>query len=399
MTSQQKKELHEQGNHIAVVNGAPFTQEWSIHPSPVWDGVPDIRLIHKKHSHILEAYLDGCEIYTKIFSWESLSSDFIESYNETQLYLAVPKSLENCYCEANELHLSMFRQQAFRLHRSATYISTMNYISIYKMDHELTGVEDLPEGKQIEWSTQIQNWVYCQKEDEMEDFTEGATKDGTTQLDNNTISDTVDSFSTDASMDSPKLNNFNEYGFTAVNVRLRGTIYEEVYCDRGHDTSFYGKVFNLCSDAPMSVTWDDKGICSFKDEGAYDLTPIVKEVYPMFKKDVDGTVVKYTSDTKGQIVLTEHSDDYYSPIPNIGHFIEDSAVPYYAERDLYHGQPCFINWHETHRIVFYIGNGIFRDRYQDYNEGFGEFYSYRQIPLKTLQHMSWVWEQYKALEL
>jgi len=74
-------------------------------------------------------------------------------------------------------------------------------------------------------------------------------------------------------------------------------------------------------------------------------------------------------------------------------------VQYDAKRGLYHGQPCFINWHETHRIVFYIGNGVFRDRYQDYDEGFGEFASYMQIPLKTLQHMSWVWEQYKALEL
>jgi len=71
-----------------------------------------------------------------------------------------------------------------------------------------------------------------------------------------------------------KLNNFKKYGFKPITKKLEGKIYEGVICPRNKSTYYMGRVTNIYSDAPMAVEWDEKGVCSFQDDGAYDLVKI-----------------------------------------------------------------------------------------------------------------------------
>lgn len=381
MTLQQKKELYEQGNHICVLQNKLGSVRWSINYDPRWYPLQNYFLIHKKHSHILDAYLDGCEVilYGEVSQSKYPGNiNFIEWYKPEHTYYAIPKSLENCYCEATEFHYGKLVTNTLKYlpEEEAEYPNCKVYhIKKYSFSYLYEDWSVPNTHKQIEWSTQINNWVYCPKETEDDDTT--TTNELLTTYD---VHNTMDS-DTDST-----INNFETYGFTAD---FEGEI-DNVYKDSMN--VLHGR---LVKDN-RAIRWNHRGICT-THSSLYDLTPIVKEVYPMFKKTSTG-IFRFDNETSRVAVLHVDEDLIGHSTQNIcPHVLTD--VPYDTERDLYHGQPCFINWHETYRIVFYIGNGIFRDRYQDYDEGFGEFASYRQIPLKTLQHMPWVWEQCKALEL
>jgi len=394
MTLQQMKKLYEQGNHIALVKQQTITQDWfKLHPE--FDGFTDAReyqLINKKHRYILDAYLDGCEVYFAVIGSSKFikADNFISNYCEEYSYLCVPKSLENCYCLGSKENFDRLVQHGCKI--NGLWHDRVAYWWVCPQ----RGITQICEGspaqlssRYIEYDTIIQNWVYCPKE----------TEDGTTNTKAST--QTVDEPSKEQvslSLVDPivPINNFEEYGFTAVNTRLRGTIYEEVYCDRGHDTSFYGKVFNLRSDAPMSVTWDEKGTCSFKDEGTYDLTPIVKEVYPIFKKSlITDTIFRLDSDEEYVVVLSRLLGEIgaeYSPMSSL------DDVPYDTERGLYHGQPVWLHAPYETSIRFYTVE------YESVMDKEKELIStidctIEPIPLEALKNMPWVWEQYKALEL
>ena len=69
-------------------------------------------------------------------------------------------------------------------------------------------------------------------------------------------------------------NNFKKYGFKPITKKLEGKIYEEIICPRDKSTYYMGRVTNIYSDAPMAVEWDEMGVCSFQDDGVYDLIKI-----------------------------------------------------------------------------------------------------------------------------
>jgi len=401
------KKLYKTGKWIAVCRQLGVDKlTYAIVPNCTFTStVPNVwALVHRKHAHILDAFLDGCEVYfvstqlEPVFSEKLTKIDFIEDYDEDASYRVVPKTLENCYCEATELHFNeVLKADEYRIFDCVKYHSNDKWYLWTKEGWSITFSEEINSSyNKIEWNKQINSWVYCPKESEY----------GITQLDDNTttVSDKLNNFedivpwipdtfvckggvSTCTPLSkNPKINNFESYGFTAG---FEGEI-DNVYKDSMN--VLHGR---LVKDN-RAIRWNHKGIC-INHPSLYKLTPIVKEVYPMFKKDHHGTIHRIDKEGSAIKVLMSNPEFIGMDVETVCCSCED--VQYDAKRGLYHGQPCFINWHETHRIVFYIGNGVFRDRYQDYDEGFGEFASYRQIPLKTLQHMSWVWEQYKALEL
>lgn len=386
------KKIYEEGNHICVIKRARDIRwgkllDWgqsleSWLSDNLQFGADRVQLIHRKHADILDAYLDGCEIYWYNKSrWNVFNDDFIASYKEELVYTAVPKSQENCYCEANELHYNklefMFGDSRWRTDISYKYLTTPN-------THEIDCLSSVPEAyKQIEWNQSINNWTYCPKE------TEDGQHSDTISTDNSSLH-----MSTDSTIPTTtEINNFEEYGFTAD---FEGTIFGEYknggyhakVTHRGEERfvvfSKEGKCFDIYVGNKELIEWD-----------RYNLTPIVKEVYPMFKKSlITDTIFRLDSDEEYVVVLSKTLEEVgaeYSPMSDL----ED--VKYDSERGLYHGQPCFINWHETHRVVYYIGNGIFKDRYQEYIEGFGEFASYSQIPLEAIKTLPFIWEQYSTL--
>jgi len=173
MTLQQNKELYEEGNHICVFK-CLLGDGWKLSTSgPDSSGNWEQKLIHKKHSHILDACLDGCEVYFAVIGSNKFikAENFIGNYCEDYSYLAVPKSLENCYCEANRLHyytldkvMSIADGWGLYSHFSISYVNLRLIEGLYASG--VCHLRDTPSThKQIEYNEQINNWVYCPKED------------------------------------------------------------------------------------------------------------------------------------------------------------------------------------------------------------------------------------------
>lgn len=141
-----------------------------------------IKIVAPCHYHILDAFLDGCEVYyLSDNNWIKLDN-FIKSYgtstDSNHVFVAIPKSLENCYCEAttdNCEHMVAYGYEYTELHEgdpleemSVDVTGTFILFSTTPSWRFETHREILLRYKQIEYNTQLQNWVYCPKDTEVE---------------------------------------------------------------------------------------------------------------------------------------------------------------------------------------------------------------------------------------
>jgi len=171
MNIEEQKELYKTGDWICVFKGI-LGDGWKLSPDgPDSSGNWEQKLIHKKHKHILDTFLDGCEIYGWCYNDFECGQferpfDFIKTYSENYNYLAVPKSLENCYCEATESHFDRLSSTGYS---SLEWSSPKHvrkdipmWLNINPMLFSLSSKAD--KKHKIIWSKQINNWVYCSKE-------------------------------------------------------------------------------------------------------------------------------------------------------------------------------------------------------------------------------------------
>jgi len=207
--------------------------------------------------------------------------------------------------------------------------------------------------------------------------------------------DSSSSNSRNVTVQESPINNFEEYGFTAD---FEGGIYENYTV---HNMIFFvGYVWERPADDypyKVALTWSSDGRVihhhTSKQEQVekYDLTPIVKEVYPMFKKNEDGEIFCITSNStlhavllKNQHSITFTGDNHHKAVEN---YMELEDVQYDAKRGLYHGQPVYSVQDISRYITIYSVT--------DYSDEIDLVFE--PIPLETLKTMPFIWEQYKAL--
>ena len=179
MNLEEQKVLYEQDNHIAVVKSKVKPEKgWQIIASPSFDGeYYTWRLIHKKHSHILDAFLAGCEVYELHNHEKGIPDywdivDFIDTYiNYKAHYLAVPNSLDDCYCEATELHYDYLYKVAKQPNELLDFnaVFSQKYYVIFpegqEREHRSKVWAQLTDSMtQVEFNTQINKWTYCPKD-------------------------------------------------------------------------------------------------------------------------------------------------------------------------------------------------------------------------------------------
>jgi len=186
-------------------------------------------IIAERHKHILDAYLDGCEIYVNDTRGFVKCDNFIATYYSEHYYEAVPKSLEDCHCEASELH---YNKLGF--HNSLCENNNTIFIGN-------CGVHS----KKIQFNEQLNQWTYCPYEE---------TKMLTTaQLED--------------ILEEEQLNNFKDYGFEAD---FAGEILKEVY---GY---YIGYTISNDHKIVDEERWRKDGICLSSE---FHLKPIKKEWY------------------------------------------------------------------------------------------------------------------------
>lgn len=378
MTLAKQKELYKTGEWVCLMKNRFGDTNWSIHNNPKFRDGWNYQLIHKSHEHILDAYLDGCEVYSEqvvqVYHMHRdadvewiLSKNFIVDYKDTNVYLAAPKTLENCYCDVNELHYDKLVESnypeedgdAFKyLVEEYFNPEDTNYFQVGLLNQFRWSTE-VEDEKKIEYNEQINNWVYCPKENEDDDTTT------TNQLSiTNDIPNSVDSNT------NTSINNFPDYGFTAD---LEGEILKEV------EDKYIG--WHKRNGYIQSYTWNLDGRSTFGNP-EYNLTPIQPEmVYPIFKKTSSGVVAKIESNGNRTLVLCEDPKQL-GAVDRVQ--CEDSwiDIPYDSERELYHGQPCY---------------AVYKDERTIFNFDINETYrvTIEAVTLDELKHMRWVWKQYK----
>lgn len=310
-----------------------------------------MKIVAPCHYHILDAHLDGCEVYFAVINSTKFikADDFIANYCKDYIYLTVPKSLENCYCDANELHYNELVKSGKQTHLEtsvhlvyAMYAGFPNSAFVYT-------IRSITNEKQIEYNTQLQNWIYCPKENE--DDADNFTPIGNKSSD----------IGGDATMQKSTINNFLDFGYTAD---FEGYIYEKV------ENRYIGYVIHSNQNGRLvvAVCWNIvTGVCSQLD---YNLTPIVKEVYPIFKKSlITDTIFRLDSDEEYVVVLSRLLGEIgaeYSPMSSL------DDVPYDTERGLYHGQPSY----------YFKDSNVIMFRYE-----IGKHYDHeiKEVPLSTLK--------------
>ena len=279
MTNQEMKELYESGDWICVVIserkrhvahgkqdniefGYSYTQKCEyivtkkgrhVIYSKKWEETY-FKLIHKKHEHILDAYLDGCEINElRDEEWWSCEGVFVRNYNRNTHYEAIPKTLDNCYCEASELHRDLLQKEysltSSHIHKNQLFLvnSITKTVNLYNRNTKFNDKR-----KKIQYNEQLQKWAYCSYEE----------KEYMTTNDYNGEHPNKD-------------NNFKDYGFEAD---FDGEILKEVdefyigliknkHVVQWHKMSGVLALGTLMSDATRSEI----------DANLYNLTPIKKE--------------------------------------------------------------------------------------------------------------------------
>ena len=246
------RELYESGEWVLVAKMCSCN--W--HTTSSFDLNEDCyKIIHKKHEHILDAYLDGCEIYVEDTRSVIECNNFIDTYYSEHYYEAVPKSLEDCHCEASELH---YNKLGF--HNSLCENNNTIFIGN-------CGVHS----KKIQFNEQLNQWTYCPYEE---------TKMLTTaQLED--------------ILEEEQLNNFKDYGFEAD---FGGEILKEI------DGWLFGYIKNFETTGSDNEIYLENVACQwYKKNGGvihnsvtnkkYNLTPIKKEWYEC--EDMVGKIVSY----------------------------------------------------------------------------------------------------------
>ena len=374
MTIDQKQKLYAEGNHICVFAGI-MGDGWKLSPDGVdLSGNWDQQLIHKKHSHVLEASLRGCKV-----TWVGTSDtvydntdDFIKEYDDTIDYLAIPNSLDSCYCEATELHYNHLYNVAKQPNEPLDFnaVFSQKYYVIFpegqEREHRSKVWAQLNNSMtQVEFNEQIYNWTYCPKENEDENSNITTTKDiKQKQLQENLYNN--------------GLNNFPEFGYTAD---FEGTAKYDEYLgcligEAGNNKILWdvdGEAYVICS-APHRMT-------------DYDLTIIIPKVaYTnlIFKKRKrDGVIVKFTTPTTGLYLLHEtRIGEFENALDSRDGSWED--LPYDTKRGLYHGQPIYeiLGGQKGRAIDLFNINTIYS--------------SIKPIPLDTLATMPFIWDMHKS---
>ena len=309
MKLEEMKEQYKSGDWIVVVKSMVSNTRWfkTLYPPT---GFSDQKLIHKKHEHILDAYLDGCDIYVDDTRGFVKCDNFIDTYHSEHHYEAVPKSLEDCYCETSELHkekLSHSIEVAYVMDRDYLIITDLNIgiKSGYK--------DDVPNRcNKIQYNEQLNQWTYCQYNQELKqcaqckeektidcfrkhkkskDGLQEKCKDcmdsnqrtrenvlrkiyrsqkiGDLKMKNNTYEETkmLATAQLEDILEEEQLNNFKDYGFEAD---FAGEILKEVY---GY---YIGYTISNDHKIVDEERWRKDGICLSSE---FHLKPIKKEWY------------------------------------------------------------------------------------------------------------------------
>ena len=161
------KELYETGDWICIfsiednivevnsINGADYRFD-------------RYKLIHKNHKDMLNHFLDGCEVWYYDFKskfnpkWIKLTS--LEDYGEEFIYLVVPKTLEECYCDVSKLHYDRLMIDFDDISFSS-YIDRINslndsYFKVSILQNIIVGIDKIQNLEKIEFNKQINEWVY-----------------------------------------------------------------------------------------------------------------------------------------------------------------------------------------------------------------------------------------------
>jgi len=254
MNLEEIQEQYKSGDWIVVVKSMVDNTRWVKSPHPPM-GFSDTVLIHKNHEHILDAYLDGCEIYVEDTRSVIECNNFIDTYYSEHHYEAVPKSLEDCYCEATELHYDKLLESGYLPHLSETKTLGLEqglFVIAYGVNKIVSASYDglnLIDSKKIQFNEQLNQWTYCQYNQELKQCSQ--------------------------------INNFKDYGFEAD---FEGEILKEVKV--GDDSIATGRYMGWIriNNEMFMVEWWGDGICrnyhkKLGDLKEYSLTPIKKEWY------------------------------------------------------------------------------------------------------------------------
>jgi len=255
--------------------------------------------VANKHQHILDAYNNGCNVYVvNQFSNDIkliTEDDFIDIYCEASTCYAVPKTLENCYCIANQLHYEKLPDTV-----TLPNAEVLFYSHVYANEFGWATEEPTDQIK-IEYNEQLANWVYCHYESN--NTIEPLDTDITKLVDDNIIN----------LIENNSKNNFKDYGFTAD---FEGEILKQV------DNYYIGWV-DCCLEYKNIVPckWTKEGANTLLNQTGTsnrDLTPIKlewwqdKSILPIAVYDeVDNiiTIVDWL-DTKGNVALISNEGTF-----------------------------------------------------------------------------------------
>ena len=244
--------------------------------------------IDSKHWHILDGFLDGCEVYM-INSNDGFSKldNFVENYKISSIpyehYEAIPKTLENCYCEASKLHIKELNNTYTEHCREN--LNSNRYICIEKQPDRVTFtfINYIPNSnyKKVQYNEQLKQWTYCPHEREEEigkDIEDMIDKEYTnmddSKLDNKPNNEVDHKLESICNGTDRVLNNFKEYGFEAdFEGKILGS----------HKGYLFGWIKYLDSLGIVTIDamkWNEDGFSYYNN---YNLTPIKKEWYEELK--------------------------------------------------------------------------------------------------------------------
>lgn len=420
-----QEELYATGDWICIFTRDSLSNKWRIsNGTQLWLRYNTYKLIHKRHKHTLEGFLNGCEVlWRNEVEWE-IEDTFIEMYHKDAEYLCIPKSLAGCYCEATEFNfLQLSKEPGLTVFDTEPSVRSEidNYPFLFVHDDkEITCGNGLDDSyNKVEFNTSINKWVY--KEQQMEKKYKGAVCKGCWSLGNNCgvcekcldtkpeevrdgknslyptmTQEDIDEIIEAMGGNVKEPDSFNKAGFETP--EWGGVIhFEDKYtCHIGEvewDQSMHSAGQDL-----QTCYWDSTGICHIIYSTVVipcptrNLVPLKPKVqYPVFKKNHIGEVYKFTNTDSAIIMLTKitkfiGSVEFGLDLASI-HSTAWTDVAYDSERELYDGQPCYMN----------MGNDILPcltlfNINKHYNDKLNKL---TPIPLEALKHMPFVWDMYK----
>jgi len=240
MLKSEMEKLYESGDWIAI--GKDNGYNWQIIENSIFSGFDSYKLIHKKHKYILDAYFNKEDIYVvDPFSEKivKLKDNFIYFYCPSDIYYVVPKTLNNCYCIASEIHRKMLKDNRLPVDENITLFYYNNSDKKNK-EHFVWTTYEPKNHLKIEYNTDLEKWVYCSN----------INKGDNMQQEKDELFEN---------------NNFNEYGFKTPN--FNGEILKEV-------DEFYIGYIKFYNGSIISKKWFKNGKSA--DQNRDDLIPIKK---------------------------------------------------------------------------------------------------------------------------